>query len=92
MRVVDIDPAKTKSCSGIHRYITTPKPLCTRPGSGCYSAYFSTHGVPYTEVRGFAYGYQVRRNRDWRTQGKVLDANATEKNIRYTNVGQFSVT
>ena len=62
MRVADIDPAKTKSCSGGHRYIATPKPLCTRPqrSSGCFSAYFSTHGIPYTEVRGFAYGYQVR--------------------------------
>ena len=60
MRVVSIDPAKTNSCSGAHHYIANPKPLCARPeGSGCYSAYFSTHGVSYTEVRGFAYGYQV---------------------------------
>ena len=89
MRVVDIDPAKTKSCSGAHRHITTPKPLCTRRGRGCYSAYFSTHGVPYMEVRGFAYGYQVRRNRDWRTQGKVLDATATEKTLVTRTWGNF---
>ena len=61
MRVVDIDPAETKTCPGVHHYIATPKPLCTRPrGSTCRSAYFSTHGVFYTEVRGFANGYQVR--------------------------------
>ena len=67
MRVVDIDPAKTKSCFGSHHYITTPKPLCTRPRTtaGCISAYFSTHGIPYREVRGFAYGYQVRNGKVW---------------------------
>ena len=93
MRVVDIDPAKTKICPGAHHYIAAPKPMCTRPGGpGCYSAYFSTHRVPYTEVRGFAHGYQVRRKRDWKTQGKVFDTKRYRKNTRYTNVGQFLVT
>ena len=91
MRVTDIDPAKTKSCFGDHRYITSPKPLCTRPyapASQCYSAIFSTHGISYSEVRGFAYGYQVRPWRDYFcTQRKISDFNP----LKLTSLREISI-
>ena len=60
MRVADIHPAKAGSCPGSFGYITNPKRLCVRTvNAGCNSAFFSTYGVPFSQVRGYVYGYQV---------------------------------
>ena len=63
MRVVQID-ARRKGCpTGFHK-ITSPVHVCTRipsATSGCISAKFGTRGITYSEVRGYAYGHQVRK-------------------------------
>ena len=63
MRVVDIDPARDGKCPSAFRYLPSPKAVCTRPApshAGCESVKFPTL-VPFSEVRGYAYGYQVCR-------------------------------
>ena len=58
MQVADINPAK-HSCPPSFRKIGSPRSLCLRTTAGCSSAYFATHGVPYSEIKGYAYAYQV---------------------------------
>ena len=60
MRVVDIDPNRTRSCPGFGLISVGSHQLCTRDtASLCYSAEFGVNGKQYTEVRGYAYGFQV---------------------------------
>ena len=59
MRVVNIDANHGIFPSNFHP-VTNPKPVCTMTASGtCKSAFFSSQGIAYSEVRGYAFGYQV---------------------------------
>ena len=61
MRVVDIDPNRTRSCNGFEYVTFDSFHLCRRVGA-CDSTEYWTHGKQYSEVRGYTFGYQVRRN------------------------------
>ena len=59
MRVADLDMTDpTQNCPPGFRLITSPKRLCGRPGSGCVSTTFPTHGVQYSRVCGRVIAYQ----------------------------------
>ena len=65
MRVVHID-ARGNGCPSGFQVVTSPVQVCastsaTSAAIGCASAKFSTHGITYNEVRGYAYGHQVWR-------------------------------
>lgn len=59
MRIVNINASRNRCPNGFSR-ITNPLTVCTlkQGGGGCISAHFGTHGVAYSEVRGYAYGNQ----------------------------------
>ena len=59
MRVADLDMTDpTQNCPPGFRLITSPKRACGRPGSGCVSTTFPTHGVQYSRVCGRVIAYQ----------------------------------
>ena len=66
MRVANVDMSQASSqCPGSWReYIDNSSSLrlCIRNFSGCASAYYYTHGIPYTQVCGQARGYQFGSN------------------------------
>ena len=65
MRVVNIDPSRTRSCQSFYHTIIDSLHLCTRgPTYLCYAAEYTVHGKQYSEVRGYAFGYQVRQTLD----------------------------
>lgn len=60
MRIADVNMTQTAAVcpTGLVR-VTSPKTLCRKTtSSGCSSAVFSTHKVPYTKVCGRVIGYQ----------------------------------
>ena len=59
MRIADVNPSKG-SCPNGWRKITTPVAACRSPNdnSGCFSAYFPTHNIPYSRVCGKLIGIQ----------------------------------
>ena len=66
MRVVDID-ARRSGCPGNFKLVSAADRLdkvcvgaVNAHSGGCSSVVFKTHGVPYSTVRGYAYGRQVR--------------------------------
>ena len=64
MRVVDIDPNRTRSCQSLHYTTVGRLHLCTRgPTYHRYAAQYPSLGKEYSEVRGYAYGNQVRSKR-----------------------------
>ena len=59
MRLADLDMTDpTQNCPTGFRLITSPKRSCVRPGSGCVSTTFPTHGVQYSRVCGRVIAYQ----------------------------------
>ena len=65
MRVADIDPGRDGNCPPAFSYLGGPTQLCTRREpqlGGCESVKFPTF-VPFSEVRGYAFGYQVSESR-----------------------------
>ena len=59
MRVAYINMNQTEAeCPSSFRLVTSPKRVCGRPGSGCYSKIFSTHNINYNKVCGQVRGYQ----------------------------------
>ena len=59
MRVADLDMTDpTQNCPAGFRLITSPKRSCVRPGPGCVSTTFPTHGVQYSRVCGRVIAYQ----------------------------------
>ena len=59
MRVAYINMNQTGGeCPSPFQLVTSPKRLCGRPGSGCYSNTFSTHNISYNKVCGQVRGYQ----------------------------------
>ena len=60
MRIADLDTGRGDDCSSGWTKITTPVAVCIPPSfdAGCYSANFSTLGIPYSKVCGMAVGYQ----------------------------------
>ena len=59
MRIANVD-ASTGSCPNGWNMIRSPVKVCraTNNIAGCYSANFTTYGVPYNRVCGMAIGYQ----------------------------------
>jgi hypothetical protein len=63
MRVAHIDMTDPDdTCPSPLNTITSPKRMCVRPttSGGCYSVFYSTHGIPYSRVCGRALGYAYR--------------------------------
>ena len=59
MRVAYINMNQTgEECPSPFQLVTSPKRLCGRSGSGCYSNTFSTHNISYNKVCGQVRGYQ----------------------------------
>ena len=60
MRVAGVNMTETNSqCPSGLELVTSPKRLCRkRVSSGCSSAKFSVHGIPYKKVCGKVIGYQ----------------------------------
>jgi hypothetical protein len=60
MRVAQFDMTDPDdTCPSPLNTITSPKRMCIRPtaSGGCYSVFYSTHGIPYSRVCGRALGY-----------------------------------
>jgi hypothetical protein len=63
MRVAQFDMTDPDdTCPSPLNTITSPKRMCVRPttSGGCYSVFYSTHGIPYSRVCGRALGYAYR--------------------------------
>ena len=61
MRVANLDMTDpTQNCPSGFRLTTSPKRSCGRPGSGCVSTTFPTHGVQYSRVCGRVIAYQYK--------------------------------
>ena len=58
MRIADV--SNGDGCPNGWKKITYPTRACIAPSSssGCYSAHFTTHNIPYSRVCGMAVGYQ----------------------------------
>ena len=79
MQVANINMTETSSkCPVGLEKVTSPKSLCRKTvTSGCSSASFSTHGVPFSKVCGKVIGYQYSTpdafNPYYYYQGRTLD-------------------
>ena len=79
MQVANINMTETSSkCPVGLEKVTSPKSLCRKTvTSGCFSASFSTHGVPFSIVCGKVIGYQYYSPDAFRpyynNQGRTLD-------------------
>ena len=79
MQVANINMTETSSkCPVGLEKVTSPKSLCRKTAtSGCSSASFSTHGIPFSRVCGKVLGYQYYSPDAFRpyynNQGRTLD-------------------
>ena len=60
MRIADVDASTQEACPSGWTKIASPVAACIAPDDAgdCYSANFSTLGIPYSKVCGMAVGYQ----------------------------------
>ena len=59
MRVANLDLTDpNQNCPAGFQQTSTPLRLCERPGTGCVSTFFPTHGVEYSHVCGRIKAYQ----------------------------------
>ena len=84
MRIADVNTSRGDDCPSGWTKITNPVAVCIAPNNdpGCYSANFSTFGIPYSKVCGMAVGYQKG----------ITDAFTSDRSINGLYVDGVSIT